>query len=143
MPRYYSSGANDCGPVAWNLNLCTKSHGFVSSSSGWSHWYVFMFTILRPFGTRESIRQKADHGGQIVHWYWQHATNLTRQPCEESQMHKLFFIETKRVLLLEFSIIPHTPLYIIHTPLLGGQHPQQPGMFCLLPVVVYSCWIVD
>jgi hypothetical protein len=54
-------------------------------------------------------------------------------------MDKLFFIETKRVLLtlyilLEFSIIPHTHLYIIHTPLLGGQHPQQPGMFCFLPV---------
>ncbi len=38
-----------------------------------------MFTILRPFGTRESIRQKADHHeGQIVLWYWQHATNLAK-----------------------------------------------------------------
>jgi len=35
-----------------------------------------LFTILRPFGTRKSIRQKVDHGGQIVLWYWQHATNL-------------------------------------------------------------------
>jgi hypothetical protein len=24
-----------------------------------------LFTILRPFGTRESIRRKVDHGGQI------------------------------------------------------------------------------
>jgi hypothetical protein len=37
-----------------------------------------LFTILCPFGTRESIRQKVDHGGQIVLWYWQHATNLAR-----------------------------------------------------------------
>jgi hypothetical protein len=35
-----------------------------------------LFTILRPFGTRESIRRKVDHGRQIVFWYWQHATNL-------------------------------------------------------------------
>jgi hypothetical protein len=39
---------------------------------------ILLFTILRPFGTRESIRQKVDHGGQIVLWYWQHATNLAR-----------------------------------------------------------------
>jgi len=37
-----------------------------------------LFTILRPFGTRESIRRKVDHGGQIVLWYWQRATNLAR-----------------------------------------------------------------
>jgi hypothetical protein len=30
------------------------------------------------FGTRESIKCKVDHGGQIVLWYWQHATNLAR-----------------------------------------------------------------
>jgi hypothetical protein len=35
-----------------------------------------MFTILHPFGTRESIRRKIDHGGHIVLWYWQNATNL-------------------------------------------------------------------
>jgi hypothetical protein len=29
-----------------------------------------LFTILRLFGTRESIRRKADHGGHIVIWYW-------------------------------------------------------------------------
>ncbi len=40
--------------------------------------YCLLFTILRPFGTRESIRWKVDHGGQIVLWYWQHATNLAR-----------------------------------------------------------------
>ncbi len=40
--------------------------------------YYLLFTILRPFGTRESIRWKVDHGGQIVLWYWQHATNLAR-----------------------------------------------------------------
>jgi len=37
-----------------------------------------LFTILHSFGTRESIRRKVDHGGQIVLWYWQHATNLAR-----------------------------------------------------------------
>jgi hypothetical protein len=37
-----------------------------------------MFIILRLFGTRESIRRKVNHGGQIVLWYWQHATNLAR-----------------------------------------------------------------
>jgi hypothetical protein len=28
--------------------------------------YCLLFTILRPFGTRKSIRRKVDHGGQIV-----------------------------------------------------------------------------
>ncbi len=37
-----------------------------------------LFTILHPFGTRESIRRKVDCGGQIVLWYWQHATNFAR-----------------------------------------------------------------
>ncbi len=37
-----------------------------------------LFTILRPFGTKESIGRKVDHGGQIVLWYWQHATNLAK-----------------------------------------------------------------
>jgi hypothetical protein len=37
-----------------------------------------LFTILHSFGIRESIRQKVDHGGQIVLWYWQHATNLAK-----------------------------------------------------------------
>jgi hypothetical protein len=32
-----------------------------------------LFTILHPFGTRESIRRKVDDGGQIVLWYWQNA----------------------------------------------------------------------
>jgi len=40
--------------------------------------YCLLFTILRLFGTRKSIRRKVDHGGQIVLWYWQHATNLAR-----------------------------------------------------------------
>jgi len=40
--------------------------------------YNCMSTIVRPFETRESIRRKVDHGGQIVLWYWQHATNLAR-----------------------------------------------------------------
>jgi hypothetical protein len=40
--------------------------------------YCLLFTILRPFGTRKSIRRKVDHRGQIVLWYWQHATNLAR-----------------------------------------------------------------
>jgi hypothetical protein len=39
---------------------------------------ILLFTILLPFGTRESIRRKVDHGRQIVLWYWQHATNLAR-----------------------------------------------------------------
>ncbi len=41
--------------------------------------YCLLFTILRPCGTRESIRRKVDHGGQIVLWYWQHATNYNVQ----------------------------------------------------------------
>ncbi len=40
--------------------------------------YCLQFTILHLFGTREFIRQKVDHGGQIVLWYWQHATNLAK-----------------------------------------------------------------
>jgi hypothetical protein len=40
--------------------------------------YCLLFTILRPFGTRESIKRKVDHGGQIVLWYCQHATNLAK-----------------------------------------------------------------
>ncbi len=34
---------------------------------------VYNFTSV--WDQRESIRQKVDHGGQIVLWYWQHATN--------------------------------------------------------------------
>jgi hypothetical protein len=37
-----------------------------------------LFIILCPFGTRKSIRRKVDHGGQIVLWYYQHATNLAK-----------------------------------------------------------------
>jgi hypothetical protein len=40
--------------------------------------YCLLFLILRMFGTRESIRWKVDHVGQIVLWYWQHATNLAK-----------------------------------------------------------------
>jgi hypothetical protein len=40
--------------------------------------YFSLFTILSLFGTKESIRRKVDHGGQIVLWYWQHATNLAK-----------------------------------------------------------------
>ncbi len=40
--------------------------------------YYLLFTILRPFGTKKSIRRKVDHGGQILLWYWQHATNLAK-----------------------------------------------------------------
>jgi hypothetical protein len=39
---------------------------------------LILFIILCPFGTRESIRRKVDLGGQIVLWYWQHATNLAK-----------------------------------------------------------------
>ncbi len=37
-----------------------------------------LFTIERPFGIRESIGRKVDHGGQIILWYGQHVTNLAR-----------------------------------------------------------------
>jgi hypothetical protein len=37
-----------------------------------------LFIILHPFWTKESIRQKVDHGGHIVLSYWQHATNLAK-----------------------------------------------------------------
>jgi hypothetical protein len=40
--------------------------------------YCLLFTILRLFGTKKSIRRKVDHGGQIVLWYWQHATNSAK-----------------------------------------------------------------
>ncbi len=40
--------------------------------------FICLFTILCPFEIREFVRRKVDHGGQIVLWYWQHATNLTR-----------------------------------------------------------------
>jgi len=50
----------------------------------------FFFTILRPFGTKESIRRKVDHGGQIVLWYWQHATNLARAKQKRSLIFCVF-----------------------------------------------------
>jgi hypothetical protein len=31
--------------------------------------YCLLFTILRPFGSKESIRRNVDHGRQIVLWY--------------------------------------------------------------------------
>ncbi len=54
--------------------FCVSSWKIVIISN---HIYI-LFTILRLFGTRESIRQKVDHGGQIDLWYWQHATNLAK-----------------------------------------------------------------
>ncbi len=51
--------------------------------------YCIFFIILRLFGTRESIRRKVDHGGQIVLWYWQR-TNLAKATmfvvCMSSRM---------------------------------------------------------
>jgi len=43
-----------------------------------SEFVCLLFTILHPFGTRESMRRKANHGRQIVLWYWQHVTNLAK-----------------------------------------------------------------
>jgi hypothetical protein len=40
--------------------------------------HYLLFTILHPFGTRESIRGKVDHERQIILWYWQHVTNLAK-----------------------------------------------------------------
>ncbi len=37
-----------------------------------------LFAILHSFGTRESIRQKVNHGGHIVFKNWLQATNLAR-----------------------------------------------------------------
>lgn len=108
LPRYYSSGVNDHGLVAWNLNLCKKSHGFASSSSGWSHWY------------------------------------------QEGHMDKLFFIETKRVLLtlyilLEFSIIPHTPL-VYNTYSFAWRTTSSKTGDVLFPPCCFwfllNCWLV-
>jgi hypothetical protein len=41
-------------------------------------WECLLFTILPPFGIRKSIKWKVNHGGQIVLWYRQHATNLAK-----------------------------------------------------------------
>jgi hypothetical protein len=43
-------------------------------------WEVvcLLFTILHLFGTRKSIRRNVNHGGQIVLWCRQHATNLAK-----------------------------------------------------------------
>ncbi len=40
------------------------------------HFVCLQFNVR--LGTRESVRRKVNHGGQIVLWYWQHATNLAR-----------------------------------------------------------------
>jgi hypothetical protein len=37
-----------------------------------------LFTILHPFRTTEPIKRKVDHGGHIILYYWQHATNLAK-----------------------------------------------------------------
>jgi hypothetical protein len=44
-----------------------------------------LFTILHPFGTRESIRRKVDHGGQIVklllmNQFWEQKSNFSPLP---------------------------------------------------------------
>ncbi len=40
--------------------------GIILSIFGLEFVYCLLFTILRLFGTKESIRGKVDHGGQIV-----------------------------------------------------------------------------
>jgi len=68
-----------CRGSLYFLLLAYHSHFLI-----WEEWkvsvylFVCLFTILHPFGTRESITQKVDHGGQIVFLYWQHATNLAK-----------------------------------------------------------------
>jgi hypothetical protein len=65
--------------------------------------HCLLFTILHPFGTRKSIRRKADHGGQIVLWYWQHATNLAKATCHATNLAKatmfVVYMSSTRVLL--------------------------------------------
>ncbi len=39
---------------------------------------VYCLQFYVHIGTKKSIRQKVDHGGQIVLWYQQHATNLAK-----------------------------------------------------------------
>jgi hypothetical protein len=57
---------------------CSHIHCLFINSISVDSNICLLFTILRPFGTRESIKRKVDHGGQIVLWYWQHATNLAK-----------------------------------------------------------------
>ncbi len=47
-------------------------------------WICLLFTILRPFGTIESIRRKVDNGGQIVLWYWAACHKLGQGDCVRS-----------------------------------------------------------
>jgi len=51
---------------------CEFNKGFFGKKKCQSSYICLLFTILCPFGTRESIRRKVDHGGQIVLWDWQH-----------------------------------------------------------------------
>jgi hypothetical protein len=56
----------------------------------WLHSCIYLlFTIYNltfVWDQRESIRRKVDHGGQIVLWYWQHATNLARVSMSLARM---------------------------------------------------------
>jgi nicotinamide riboside transporter PnuC len=61
--------------IFWNLWGCLSV--FLSLITHFKS-FCLLFTILHPFETRESIRRKVNHGGQIVLWYWQHATNLVK-----------------------------------------------------------------
>jgi hypothetical protein len=60
------------------INSPTKNYLLYKIDSVLTGYNCLLFTILRPFRTKESIRRKVDHRGQIVLWYWQHATNLVR-----------------------------------------------------------------
>ncbi len=59
--------------IFWLNQLHLNLKSFISQSI-----YCILLKILRSFWTREFIRWNVDHGGKIVLWYCQHATNLAK-----------------------------------------------------------------
>ncbi len=60
----------------FEIFFCSSEYIFFPVKNSSILQNCLLFTILRPFGTKKSIRWKVD--GQIVLWYWQHATNLAK-----------------------------------------------------------------
>jgi hypothetical protein len=62
----------------FEIFFCSSEYIYIFVKNSSILQNCLLFTILRLFGTKKSIRWKVDHGGQIVFWYLQHATNLAK-----------------------------------------------------------------
>jgi len=85
----------------------------------WNSSVCLLFTILRPFGTRESIRRKVDHGGQIVLWYtqgWRVIIVVVQVRVVKIYLGELKAPSGKRKNRMKLSLSPKLIVFWVSTP---------------------------